>query len=301
MVDIDRQMVRERYALIKKTVAEASAKRTRPGKQRTSEPGKAEASVAMRFLSSLFVYAQESYEDTNKRAVVVENPVKALKTAEKSWRTVPRRQNVILPGELSKFYEGLELLRSDTARDYLLGLMLTGLRRRELAALTWDEIDWDNKSLIIPASRTKNKKAHGLPLSDVLLAMLKRRKETASGLYVFPNRKEGRFFDDPSASIRTVAAHMGKSWSCHDARRSFITVAEMLEIPPYTLKMLLNHSNGDVTGGYIISNIERLRGPMQQITDFMIERMGAPSPKPEDSKVTEISRAVAKRAAREKG
>jgi hypothetical protein len=38
-------------------------------------------------------------------------------------------------------------------------------------------------------------------------------------------------------------------------------------IPAYALKRLLNHKmNHDVTAGYIIMDVERLRKPMQMIT-----------------------------------
>jgi hypothetical protein len=41
------------------------------------------------------------------------------------------------------------------------------------------------------------------------------------------------------------------------------------------LKRLLNHANGtDVTAGYIVASTERLRDPMQKITDFVLKAAG---------------------------
>jgi hypothetical protein len=38
---------------------------------------------------------------------------------------------------------------------------------------------------------------------------------------------------------------------------------------------LLNHSTGsDVTAGYIIADVERLRAPMQKITDYLLSAGG---------------------------
>lgn len=46
----------------------------------------------------------------------------------------------------------------------------------------------------------------------------------------------------------------------HDLRRTFITIAESLDISAYALKRLLNHKmNNDVTAGHIIIDAERLR------------------------------------------
>ena len=75
--------------------------------------------------------------------------------------------------------------------------------------------------------------------------------------------------------MRKVTAASGVEFTVHDLRRSFITIAESLDIPAYALKRLLNHKDGnDVTAGYIVANVERLRKPMQQITDFLLKAAG---------------------------
>ena len=66
----------------------------------------------------------------------------------------------------------------------------------------------------------------------------------------------------------------GIYFTCHCLRRTFITIAESLDIPAYALKRLLNHKmNNDITAGYIIADVERLRRPMQQITDYLLKYM----------------------------
>ncbi len=58
-------------------------------------------------------------------------------------------------------------------------------------------------------------------------------------------------------------------------RRTFITIAESLDIPAYALKRLMNHKmSNDVTAGYIIVDVERLRKPMQFVTDYVLKGMG---------------------------
>jgi integrase len=62
------------------------------------------------------------------------------------------------------------------------------------------------------------------------------------------------------------------TFTVHDLRRTFITIAEGLDIPAYALKRLLNHKiSHDVTGGYVIADAERLREPMQKVTDFILK------------------------------
>ena len=73
----------------------------------------------------------------------------------------------------------------------------------------------------------------------------------------------------------------------HDLRRTFITIAESLDIPVYSLKRLLNHKmTSDVTAGYVVMDIERLRVPMQLITDYILKLIGL-----KDSRITSITSA----------
>jgi len=48
-----------------------------------------------------------------------------------------------------------------------------------------------------------------------------------------------------------------------------------LDIPHYTLKRLANHkTTSDVTSGYLIVEVERLRGPMQMIAGYLKQHLG---------------------------
>jgi integrase len=50
-----------------------------------------------------------------------------------------------------------------------------------------------------------------------------------------------------------VAELSGVPFTIHDLRRTFITIAESLDIPAYALKRLLNHATTNfVTADYII-------------------------------------------------
>jgi hypothetical protein len=58
-------------------------------------------------------------------------------------------------------------------------------------------------------------------------------------------------------------------------RRTFGTIAESLDVPHYALKRLLNHKAQDVTGKhYTVISVERLREPMQKISDFILSAVG---------------------------
>jgi hypothetical protein len=58
----------------------------------------------------------------------------------------------------------------------------------------------------------------------------------------------------------------------YDLRRTYLTCAEGMGLPPYALKGLVNHKqpNSDVTGGYLKLTPERLREPAQAVADRLL-------------------------------
>ena len=94
------------------------------------------------------------------------------------------------------------------------------------------------------------------------------------GDYIFQASRSDGPLTDPRAWIDKVADQSGVPFTLHDLRRTFTTVAESLDIPMYTLKRLLNHKmdKADVTAGYIVSDVERLRGPMRQISEYLLRQ-----------------------------
>ena len=181
--------------------------------------------------------------------------------------------------ELPRWYEAVMNIqtersssKADTIRDYLLLLLFTGLRRSEAAKLVWNNVDFQGKTITI--SDTKNNERHILPLSDFLYEMLSQRQKAAGSKYVFPGHGAGGYIIEPRKVMAKVIEQSGISFTLHDLRRTFITIAESLDIPAYALKKLLNHKNkADVTAGYLVIDVERLRKPMQAITDHLLKLM----------------------------
>lgn len=60
----------------------------------------------------------------------------------------------------------------------------------------------------------------------------------------------------------------------HDLRRTFLTIADSQDLSSYAIKRLANHKmSGDVTAGYIIADVERLREPMEKISTFIMSKV----------------------------
>ncbi|MGQ3888609.1 tyrosine-type recombinase/integrase [Legionella sp. CNM-1927-20] len=234
--------------------------------------GEAYANLAMRVLRALFNFASGQYEDAEGKSLIPENPVRRL-SQTRAWYRIERRQTLIKSHELAPWYNALEQLQNKTLRDYLLLILFTGLRRQEAATLTWDQIDLKAKTLII--HDTKNRDNHTLPLSDFLYNLMQARYDSRINNYVFPGAGAAGHIIEPRRQMTKVTELTGIQFTVHDLRRTFITIAESLDIPAYALKRLLNHKmTSDVTAGYIIADVERLRKPMQLITDYILKCMG---------------------------
>jgi integrase len=93
--------------------------------------------------------------------------------------------------------------------------------------------------------------------------------------FVFPGEGQTGHLTEPRRGVDAVTAATGIKFTCHDLRRTFITIAESLELSAYALKALVNHkrSSSDVTGGYIIMSVDRLREPVQRIADAIQDRI----------------------------
>ncbi len=168
--------------------------------------------------------------------------------------------------QLENWFAAVNSLGNPVARDYLLLVLFTGLRKTEAAALTWKNVDMQGRTLVVPD--TKNREDHMLPLSDFLYTLLLRRWQARVIDFVFPGDSGKSHLKDCDTSLKKVCDESGVMFTLHDLRRTFLTTAEQLDIPYYALKRLANHkTNSDVTSGYIISDDERPREPMQKITN----------------------------------
>lgn len=225
------------------------------------------ANKVMRVLRALLNYAEATF-DIEQR-----NPVTYL-THVKGWYKEKRRRTYIKSHDLKDWWCAVHKLENDTYRDFLLLLLFTGLRRSEAQRLRWSDIDFKEKSLLIPD--TKNGDSLTLPLSTFLSALLEaRRLRYGNYEYVFPGPGEDGHLVEPKKGIYKVIQDCGVCFTCHDLRRTFITIAESLDISSYALKRLINHRVTDVTGGYIIVDVERLREPVEKIARFIVEKAGS--------------------------
>lgn len=241
---------------------------------------KARSNLVMRLLRALFNFAIHQYQTDEGVSLVPVNPVKFLSHV-RAWYRIERRQSVIKSHQLADWHTGLNQLsncysykQAEMWKDYFLLVLLTGMRREEAASLPWKNIDMKAKTFTLVD--TKNRDSHTLPMSDFIEAIFLRRLEVRQNDNDFVFSTDGSstgHIREPRKAMLNISQLSDVPFTVHDLRRTFITTAESLDISAYALKRLLNHKmNNDVTAGYIITDVERLRKPMQQITDYILSK-----------------------------
>jgi integrase len=238
-------------------------------KKTGTERGEAYANLGARTLRSVLNFASAKYETGKGLSILSDNPVKRI-SQTRGWYKVDRRTGHLKSHQLAEWFNAVLTIDNPTIRDYLIFVLMTGCRKNEAAKLQWNDIDLIDKSYIL--RDPKNGITMQLPLSDYLADMLTTRKANNSSAFVFPGDGAGGYLVEPKRQLAKIIEQTGTSFIMHDLRRTFVTIAESLDISSFAVKALVNHKQGDdVTSGYIQINVERLRKPMQSISDFMLK------------------------------
>jgi integrase len=156
------------------------------------------------------------------------------------------RERVLTDAELKTIWKSC--LDDDYAAVLKL-LMLSGQRANEIAELRWDEVHDDQ--IVLPSERTKNGRAHVVPLSEPAKAILSKfpRKDRE---YVFGRDNTGfQGWSKAKEKIDARIAEAGKPlahWTVHDLRRTLATQMAELGIQPHIIEAVLNHVSGHKSG-----------------------------------------------------
>ena len=147
----------------------------------------------------------------------------------------------------------------------ILLLLYTGLRRSEGLGLLWEDVDLETKLLI--ARDTKNNTDHSIPLSQMVVWILKAQKKNSGETpWVFPNRNQTGPMVEPKSQLKAICDATGLKFTLHDLRRTFATHAHAAGVDFESVRKAMNHkSGGSITSSYIIRNVEVLRPVFDKI------------------------------------
>ena len=116
-----------------------------------------------------------------------DNPVKGIERNQEH-----KRHRYLSAPELARLTTALAELRDQGAANAVRLLLLTGARRGELLAARWADVDLDAGVWSKPASTTKTKVLHRVPLSKAACKLLTEMRKQVDGDWLFPARQGHR-------------------------------------------------------------------------------------------------------------
>jgi integrase len=123
--------------------------------------------------------------------------------------------------------------------------ILTAARTGEVIGARWDEIDLAERLWTVPGERMKAGKAHRVPLSDAVLAIVEKMAEIRHSDFVFSGGKAGRPLSN-MAFLMLLRRMARRDLTAHGFRSSFRDwAAERTGFPPEVAEMALAHAIGN--------------------------------------------------------
>jgi len=191
------------------------------------------------------------------RGLIPKDACSARQVKESIPRVKAKEGDVLQREQLAAWFRGVRSLPNFVTSVYLRGLLLTGARREELAALTWADVDleWRGLTLNDKVEGTGGRTVPLTPHFKELLLQLRRsdsyRRAKAAyasnknaGLdWVFPSATsfDGKIAEPRSGHLRALKVGGLPHVTIHGLRRSFGTLSEWLEVPVGVVAQIQGH------------------------------------------------------------
>ena len=206
-----------------------------------------------------------------------DNPARGLER-----NTEERRSRYLAGDELRRLTEALAAHRNRGAADAIRLLLLTGARRGEVLAATWDQFDLAEGIWTKPSSHTKQKREHRVPLSAAARQLLAEMKGMTDRLAVGANREPSPFLFpaqrrrraregaghlvDIKAPWRAICKLAGLSGvRVHDLRHTYASVLASAGQSLPIIGALLGHTQPGTTARYAHLFDDPLRAATERV------------------------------------
>jgi integrase len=204
----------------------------------------------------------------------------------------PKRQRYLSAAELRRLTEALAAHSDQQAADIFRLLLLTGARRGEVQSVRWADLDLTKGEWTKPASTTKQKQFHHVPLSAPalqLLCELQRKADEARDEARKEDRgaKEESVFVFPARSKTGHRVEIAKNWRelckaakikkarIHDLRHTYASILASAGLSLPIIGRLLGHSNPSTTARYAHLYDDPLREATERVGAILSGRPSA--------------------------
>lgn len=196
------------------------------------------------------------------------NPAQGIKKfKEKS------RDRFLHPDELPRFFESLDKETNDTIRDYIYVSLFTGVRRSNVLAMRWEDINVERKEWLVP--ETKNGEHLRVHLIDTVIGILNTRlKKHGKGEWVFEGPGRTGHLMEPKAGWKRILERAGiKDLRLHDLRRTLGSWQAATGANSFMIGRSLGHKTTQSTAVYARLNLDPVRDSVEKATQAMLQSM----------------------------
>jgi integrase len=194
------------------------------------------------------------------------------------WYKEYRRQAPVADIDLPDWYAKVMQIRNPVRRDLQLFTLFTGLRRNDACTVRWDDVNAALGSLHRPNPKGGPARAFTIPLPDVCVEILARRREENPKMFgegcpwVFPSLS---LHGDKVIPVSEPQEYKRGLPSPHRLRDTYTTAANGAGLSPYDIDVLTNHRppQGSVTSGYIRQDFSHLKIQQQKVADYLKDKM----------------------------
>ncbi len=196
----------------------------------------------------------------------------ARKVRDAVPKTQAKKNDCLQREQLPVWFESVRKIPNPVISAYLQALLLTGARREEMAALKWDDVDFQWRSLTI---RDKVEGKRIIPLPPYLasqLSMLPRRNQW---VFSSPTAADGKIAEPRIAHNDALTAAGLPHVTLHGLRRSFGTLCEWVEMPAGISAQIMGHKPSALAEKHYRERpLDLLRMWHDKVEAWMLEQAG---------------------------
>jgi integrase len=207
------------------------------------------------------------------------NPARGIERAQEH-----KRERFLTGSEIARLGAALDAHPETASANVVRLLLLTGARRGEVLSARWDQFDLSAATWVKPASVTKQRKTHRLPLSAPALQLLATMKAAADR----ENERRARYdlkpipylFPGKEGQALTTIKHF---WAAiirqadlprlrvHDLRHTHASILASLGLSLPVIGRLLGHTQAATTARYAHLLDDPLRAATERAGAFLTE------------------------------
>lgn len=162
--------------------------------------------------------------------------------------------------EVQNLFSALNTYHNQSVANAIRLLLLTGSRRSEALTATWDQFDLEKGVWTKSADTTKQKRMEHLPLSNIVLEILKDMKIRSNSPFLFPGKVPGKPLQEIKKGWEAIKKKAGLSdLRLHDLRHTHASHLVSSGLSLSIVGKLLGHTQASTTMRYAHLADEPLR------------------------------------------